>query len=198
MTCGSLVGQLHMVAENVMPQRWTAAHTPRPPKKPELADEFLGSAARIPRFIAWILDGLIVGVPISLIMAVFGLEVITLEDPEWVGGPQAIHVDIPLLVLLWIPQAAYYIVFPTTYWMATPGKRMLSLRVTDASGDRIGLVQSGWRYACQTFILCVFIPFAILVVPGGLIVVPIALFIVLAANHEQSPWDMLAGTRVLE
>ncbi len=200
MQCGALVGRLHAVAQNVMPERWTAAHTARPLKKPELADEYLGSASRIPRLIAWILDGMIIGTPLSLLMAVLGLELITLEDPEWVGGPPRLHLNIGVLLLTASLQAAYYIVFPTTHWMGTPGKRIMTLRITDASGDRIGLVQSAWRYFCQAAILYVLVPFAMLTMPYGigLIAVPIGLFYVLAAHHEQSPWDMLAGTRVLE
>ncbi|MGH2607673.1 MAG: RDD family protein, partial [Tepidiformaceae bacterium] len=121
------------------------------------------------------------------------------EGPTLAGGRlPGLQINWLLLLLLFIPQAAYYIVFPASRWMATPGKRMLGLRVTDASGERLGLIQSTWRFACQAFILWILIPFAIFVVPAGIIAVPIALVIVLAGKHDQSPWDMLAGTRVLE
>src|SRR5688572_9796180 len=85
MSCGTLVGRLQVVAASVMPERWTAAHTPHPDKKPELADQYLGSASRFPRFIAWVLDGLILGVPLALLTVVFGLEVLTIEEPTWFG-----------------------------------------------------------------------------------------------------------------
>jgi uncharacterized RDD family membrane protein YckC len=198
MSCGALIGPLQVVTANVMPERWVAVHTDRPPRPRALGDDYLGSASRVPRLIAWILDGLVVGIAMFVVMAVLGLEVIAADDPYFSGEARFPDINYAVLLALLIPQAAYYIVFPTTHWMATPGKKMLALRVTDASGDRLGLIQSTWRFICQWLILGVLVPFAILIVPIGIIAVPIALVIVLANTHDQSPWDMLAGTRVLE
>jgi uncharacterized RDD family membrane protein YckC len=203
MSCGAVLMDLRPVAAMVMPERWVAAHSDRPGKQPTLHDHYLGTASRIPRLIAWIIDSLLVGGVTFFLIAVFGLEIVSLEvsdDPYFGGEAYYLKINWDVWIAVSVFQAAYFIVFPATHWMATPGKRMFALRVTDASGDRIGLVQSTWRYACQWFVLGVICPIALVLVPFGLglIAVPVALWMVLASNHEQSPWDMLAGTRVLE
>jgi uncharacterized RDD family membrane protein YckC len=200
MSCGALLARMQPVTAMVMPERWVAAHTDRPQKQPTLHDHYLGSASRIPRVIAWIIDSVIVGGAAFLLTAVLGLEIISADDPYFSGETYYPDINYGVLIPLTLLQAGYFIIFPATHWMATPGKRMFALRVTDASGDRIGLVQSTWRYACQWFVLGVICPIALVLVPFGLglIAVPVALWMVLASNHEQSPWDMLAGTRVLE
>lgn len=162
--------------------------------------EYLGSASRIPRFVAWIIDCLITGVANTALMTATGSDLITI-DTDTGYWPQ-IDVNTWLLVAMSAVSAAYFIVFPATKWQATPGKKFLALRVTDANGDRIGLIQSAWRYACQVFVLGIFIPIAMIASgmfgPYGPIPVLLALIFVLNANNKQSPWDMLAGTRVLE
>ena len=42
--------------------------------------------------------------------------------------------------------ALYFIGFEASRWQATPGKRLLGLRVRDNQGDRIGLLQSSARF----------------------------------------------------
>jgi uncharacterized RDD family membrane protein YckC len=204
MNCGNMVGPAATVAVNVMPGRWTAAHGDRPARKPDLSDRYLGTAARVPRFIAWLIDQAIVGLAAFVYVGIFGIELISADDPFFRGQASSPDINWAPFVPIWLAQGAYFVIFPATPWMGTPGKRMLTLRVTDASGDRINIFQSAWRYWWQSLILYVILPFAtvvllaVLPVGLGLIVVPAALIAVLATKNEQSPWDMLAGTRVLE
>ena len=67
-----------------------------------------------------------------------------------------------LLAAIAAINAAYFIIFPATNWQATPGKKLFVLRVTDTNGEKIGLIQSAWRYLCQTFVLGIFIPLAMI------------------------------------
>ncbi|WP_026181493.1 RDD family protein [Thioalkalivibrio sp. ALJ7] len=46
------------------------------------------------------------------------------------------------IIISWL----YYTIFESSEWQATPGKRMLGLRVTDLDGQRIGFGRANARY----------------------------------------------------
>jgi uncharacterized RDD family membrane protein YckC len=163
--------------------------------------EYLGSASRIPRFIAWVIDCILIG-SVSWATTLVTGPMFEVRTRDGVAAWPEVEANSLALAVAGVIQAAYFIVFPATKWQATPGKKFLALRVTDANGDGIGLIQSAWRYVCQVFVLGIFIPIAMIASgvlgPYGPVPVLVALVLVLNANNKQSPWDMLAGTRVLE
>lgn len=198
MACGTMVARFVPVTANVMPEAWVAAHSQKPQRQPKLNDRYLGTAARVPRLIAWLIDGMIVTFAGLLYVGLLGIEIISPDDPFFQGRANSPQINWEPFVPLWIAQAAYYIAFPATPWMGTPGKKLFRLSITDCDGDRIGIFQSALRYFWQCVILWLIVPIAMIFVPFGIVIVPVTLLIFLAPKYDQSPWDMLAGTRVLE
>jgi uncharacterized RDD family membrane protein YckC len=101
--------------------------------------EYAGVALR---FVAVLIDGLVLLVPLLVVALVFGDRYSTTEN-----GTHTVGVTAggwwPLLVIF-----AYYVV-SETFTGKTVGKRAVGLRVVDVSGDPIGLGQALLRNALR-------------------------------------------------
>ncbi|WP_165967432.1 RDD family protein [Luteimonas aestuarii] len=53
----------------------------------------------------------------------------------------------PPLLAFALLSGAYFVAFEASRWQATPGKRVLGLRVVDACGGRLRLPRVAWRHA---------------------------------------------------
>ena len=77
------------------------------------------------RFVAYLIDVVVVMIPGMLIISA--------------GLPSILNLILGL---------AYFIYFPSSEYMATPGKMALGLIITDEHGNRIGAGTAAVRYIC--------------------------------------------------
>nr|WP_211194680.1 RDD family protein [Pyxidicoccus fallax] len=141
---------------------------------PEYVEFRFTVAGLYSRFLAWLLDGLIVmGISLAVIM---GLGVVSMAF-EGLGNALAI-------VIYFLIEWGYSIALETVWSGQTVGKRALSLRVIQESGVRIGFYHAALRNLARPVDR---LPFFYLV--GGLAA--------LVSGSHQRLGDMLAGTIVV-
>ncbi len=150
-------------------------------------------AGRAPRFFAYALDSIILGlvvVPLYLAISGQSLDVTFRQNGTYT-------VDWLAWAVVWAIQAVYWTILTASSMQGTLGKKMAGLRVVSGTSfDRITLPQSIIRFAVQLVFLGVALPLAALVVPFAPI--PIAIALVIIVGGGSSPWDAVAGTRVIE
>ncbi len=150
-------------------------------------------AGRVPRFFAYALDSIILGilvVPLYLAISGQSLDIRLSQNGTY-------SVDWLAWAVVWAIQAVYWVVLTASSLQGTLGKKMAGLRVVSGTSfDRITLPQSITRFAVQLVFLGVALPLACLVVP--LAPIPIAIALVIIVGGGSSPWDAVAGTRVIE
>lgn len=150
-------------------------------------------AGRVPRFFAYALDSVILGmviIPVYLALSGQTLELILRPDGTF-------DLNWPAWAAVWAIQAAYWVVLTSSKLQGTLGKKMVGLRVVSGdSFDPVGLPQSIIRFGVQLLFLGIALPLTVLVVPFAIVAVPIALVIIVGGGS--SPWDSVAGTRVIE
>lgn len=148
------------------------------------------------RFVAYLIDGLIVSVGIfGLFIPIAALtgaaaHLNNLENIPRNGGqldPAVIAALISVvitfagvaLLITWL----YHAYFESSSWQATPGKRVLSLYVTDLSGQPISFLHATGRHFSK-------------IITG---LIPLGLGYIMAGFTErrQALHDMIAGTLVL-
>ncbi len=134
------------------------------------------------RVLAWVIDyvlslivTLFIVLPIGFLYGVMMMESAT--GPEIEAGAEGLG-HILGIVIAWL----YWTVFESSGWQATPGKRMLGLRVTDAEGNRIGFGRANARYWSK--ILSALILF-------------IGFLMVAFTRRKQGLHDLIASTLVL-
>ncbi len=121
------------------------------------------------RFVASIIDSIIVLVAYFIIFFVLGffLDFFTIFTVA--------------SILHFIFALGYYIFFPSSDMMGTPGKALLGLKITDESGNKIGVGKSILRYIgyiISALVLCI-----------GFIIVGFT-------ENKRGLHDMVASTRV--
>jgi uncharacterized RDD family membrane protein YckC len=104
------------------------------------------------RFVAWIIDRILLGVSFSFIslpiMAASGLRNMMMNHPpqtlpELLGMFSMLSRLIALAVVFnWL----YYVLLESSAWQATLGKKALGLEVTDMAGRRISFARATGRY----------------------------------------------------
>jgi uncharacterized RDD family membrane protein YckC len=101
------------------------------------------------RFVAIIIDGLVLALAGAIVTAPFGasfglhslLRGRALGSPgEWIGA--AVFFKILLMVLHWL----YFAFLESSEWQGTLGKKALGLEVTDMNGNRIDFARASGRY----------------------------------------------------
>lgn len=102
------------------------------------------------RFVAALIDGIIIAIPTApIFFAVFLSSIRSLQDIQrdptsiWsVLGPKLFLFVIVALVGSWL----YWSLFESSTWQATPGKKILGLLVSDLNGTRISFGRASGRF----------------------------------------------------
>ena len=99
------------------------------------------------RFVAWIIDELILNA-VFLLVAVPLAPMIFHRGPfhQPIAGPQAAVFLFWVLSLSFIGVWLYFALFEASTWQATPGKRALGLFVTDMQGRPISFPRASARF----------------------------------------------------
>jgi uncharacterized RDD family membrane protein YckC len=149
-SCGTALPTEGMAPPQVVPSPTVSATAPPPPKEPHYAGFWR-------RFVAMLIDGLILAIPSSILAFSFGLMSLlpTLSQiNDWESGnvdvfgllgtliTMSIWVRIVLGALKWL----YHALFESSKLQATPGKMALGIIVTDASGNRISFARATGRH----------------------------------------------------
>nr|WP_240472298.1 RDD family protein [Thioalkalivibrio versutus] len=134
------------------------------------------------RVLAWVIDyvlslivTLFIVLPIGFLYGIMMMGSAT--GPEIEASAEGLGHTLGI-VIAWL----YWTVFESSGWQATPGKRMLGLRVTDAEGNRIGFGRANARYWSK--ILSALILF-------------IGFLMVAFTRRKQGLHDLIASTLVL-
>ena len=167
---------------------------PAYPSYPQGLSEPANYAGIGSRFLALLIDGIIIGIPIGIIStvlsAMMAVRVIqkTSRDNTFNPGMAADamgtffagfgFIMIISLLITW----AYFALMESSGWQGTLGKRILSIKVTDLNGNRISLKKATLRLLVKTFI------------SGWFLIGYIMAFF---TRRKQSLHDLIAGTLVL-
>ncbi len=135
------------------------------------------------RFLAALIDGLIVGIPGYFISQMFvpGSEEIMAMSPEEASG--VMMGSLKVSSVLWVIQGLYYAYFESSEKMATIGKQVLGMKVTNLEGGRISFLNAYGRYLAK-FVSAIIILIGYLMQPF--------------TEKKQALHDMIAGTLVLK
>lgn len=107
------------------------------------------------RFVALIIDGFILAIPILIAMMMLALGVglsmpfrrFPHEDfPDAFRAGAGIEFIILIVVVAFVLNWFYYALCESSTWQATPGKMLLGLYVTDLAGKRISFGQASGRF----------------------------------------------------
>ncbi len=128
------------------------------------------------RFLALIIDSILLGAIEGGLMYATGLSVIPDAESASVSGALAVF-NLPILAIV-IGYNAFFVASPL---QATPGKLVVGIRVTDADGEQIGLLRAVAREFAK--ILSALILF-------------IGYIMVAFTSSKQGLHDMIAGTFV--
>ena len=126
-------------------------------------------------FFALLIDSLIIIVPAALLGAFVGLWGSFFDDNESITVIKAQLVG----YLIWIIYEALFLSGP---WMATPGKKLLSIKVTDINGQQISFWRAVGRAVGQ-FISSIFF---------------IGYIMAFFTKNKQALHDLMAGTIVIK
>jgi uncharacterized RDD family membrane protein YckC len=150
------------------------------------------------RFVAHILDGLIIGLPVVIVVMIivlssgFGAFLHNLPNPPNPPDPDevastlgaAFFVGIGLIVLVaFLGSWLYYALFESSSWQATPGKKVLNIFVTDINGAPVSFGRATGRH---------FSKFVTQLIPLG-----IGYMLAGLTERKQALHDMIASTLVL-
>jgi len=124
------------------------------------------------RFAAYVVDGFIIGIGLLLIAVVWGLAF------GWQAAAESN--DLLTLVVIVLGQL-YHAYFVSSAKMATPGKRLCGLYVTDLEGRRLGFGKALWRNVAALF---------------SYLTLYIGFFMAGFTERKQALHDKLAGTLV--
>ena len=148
------------------------------------------------RFVAYLLDNLILGVPIGIIIIILVLSssfgaimhgsAPNPPSPDQVFDALGVgfFVGVGVVILLAIAgNWLYYAAFESSSWQATPGKKVLNIFVTDMAGNRITFGRATGRF---------FARFVTRLIPLG-----IGYILAGITERKQALHDMIASTLVL-
>ena len=115
-------------------------------------------ASWIDRFIAWLIDFIIVSIGLGILFAVISLP-FWIAFPHWFGGSTYMTMDSRNIVAPWLPYIISSIVF-MAYWIyfestsgQSIGKRVLHVRTTDLDGKSIDLKTAAIESLGKAFLL---------------------------------------------
>lgn len=122
------------------------------------------------RFGAWVIDSIIVGIPLLVLSnIIFALFVNSMEIPEellidparieTLSDAEILSIIGPMMVAFFGTMAVcllfslfYYSLLHSSKWQATIGKKLLGLKVTDKNGNRLSFWRSLGRYIVSSLL----------------------------------------------
>lgn len=122
------------------------------------------------RFGAWVIDSIIVGIPLLILSnVIFALFVNSMEIPEellidpasieTLSDAEILSIIGPMMVAFFGTMAVcllfslfYYALLHSSKWQATIGKKLLGLMVTDKNGNRLSFWRSLGRYVVSSLL----------------------------------------------
>lgn len=168
-------------------------------KAPANAEVSFG-AGRLQRLLAYVADSLILGGAGWLLALPFGGLDVAVTSEGRVEG-----VDLRLLVPLLVVQCGYFILFAASQWQGTPGKRLMGLRITTLEDGPLTIFSSVGRFLYQQLWLLVGFPLTLYAVsfsPWAIFpfvaCIATAVAVWILCGNGRSPWDWMAGTKVVE
>lgn len=97
------------------------------------------------RAIAFLIDGILTGIPFGMIAAAKPSAFFrTLDVNQLIQAPFSVLTPLAIVVMFgttWLYGAA----FESSVWQATPGKRLVGIRVTDLQGGRVSFARAFFR-----------------------------------------------------
>ncbi len=148
-------------------------------------------AGRFPRIMAVIVDLVIVNLVTAPIYLLFFRDRLDALSSHTTGEVDWLLTGLSLGFL-----GTYLVVFPLTKLRATPGKHLFGMRVVDSDGDPITIGQSLTRSFFLIVFLTVVFPLAAMFAAFGAIGAAAGFIFIIGDGG--SPWDSLAGTRVID
>jgi uncharacterized RDD family membrane protein YckC len=169
--------------------------------KPQITEQKQKFAGFWIRFVAYLLDSFIIGIPAVILIFVVLIYMVgstvgfeALSDPEFLDSANveteltnqeavtflgAYLLSILLSLLLTV---IYFAGMHASKWQATIGKKVLGLKVTDLKGNRISFWRGLGRYLAMAFLSSIFM---------------IGYIITAFTEKKQSLHDLIAGTFVI-
>jgi len=159
------------------------------PIKPEPAFAPTEYAGFLIRFVAYLIDSIIIGIIGGILMMpamvlYFAAIFLSSSDDSNIAFLLIAVIFMLLTVLIEIVVVAlYYAWFESSRYMGTPGKILLKLKVTDANGNRISLVTALLRFILKTILNNFFW---------------IGSLFILFSDKKQGIYDLLLNTYVIK
>lgn len=129
------------------------------------------------RVIAYLIDGLIIAVPVTMVFGTVIPDVMMAENVQ----ATPFSVTVPQLVMI-LASWVYFAGLESSEWQATVGKKILGMKVTDAAGERINFVKATIRYISKFLSSFIFM---------------IGFIMVAFTAKKQGLHDFIAGTTVI-
>ncbi len=139
------------------------------------------------RFLAFIIDAVIVRIALIPIFVLFGFNFIGLraihgrvgaEDIPWIAGAAS-----TAALIIFGGQWLYEAVLTSSSWQATVGKKILGLKVTDEAGNRISFARATGRHFAKYI---------------SVIILWIGFIMAAFTERKRALHDMIAGTLVMK
>lgn len=145
-------------------------------------------AGFLSRFIAFVLDYLLITFVLSIIIAIFMPAGFAIEGPEIMEYNEDYIRDLTDAAgpFIWVFYAFWWLYNATMHasrWQATLGKRAMSIIVTDLEGNRISFAKASIRFVGKLISTFLFL---------------IGYLLAAFTSRRQALHDMIAGTIVLQ
>lgn len=99
------------------------------------------------RAVAYLLDSLVLGfvVALTILLPLMERGAVPTDNP-WFLYQNTSRPVLATWLLVFMVSWLYFASFESSVWQATPGKKLLGLRVTDLAGHRVTFTRASWRY----------------------------------------------------
>lgn len=150
------------------------------------------------RFVAFIIDALILGIPMGMILfsqlassgVLNSLATFPPASPEAISRLLGTHLLVRYSLFAIFAEWLYYALLESSAWQATVGKKALGLYATDLGGKRMTFARATGRYFAMVL-------FRIVPLMGPLLLFPIDCICAGMTEKKQALHDMIAGCLVV-
>ena len=129
------------------------------------------------RVIAYLIDAFIIAFPVTMIFGTVIPQTMMTENIQ----VTSVAVSMPQVIML-VASWVYFAGLESSAWQATVGKKLLGMKVTDTSGERIDFIKATVRYLSKFLSSFIFM---------------IGFIMVAFTARKQGLHDFIAGTTVI-